>query len=145
VLVEGTREFAAPREDVFRALTDPQLLAEAIPLVRDVRVRDEDRWSAEVKVPLVARAPRLRLQFEILERRPPEHARLEAQGKSLGTSVRLATSFDLAEREGGTALAYRADLSLGGLLGRIPDSTLEPAARRAVDALLRAVERRVAR
>ena len=141
--VEGTREFAAPREAVFAALTDPQLVAEAIPLVGNLQVQDRDRWSAEVKVPLVARAPKIRLQFEILERREPEHAQLQAHGKSMGTSVRLASSFDLAERDGGTTLRYDADVTLGGLLGRIPDSTLEPAARRAVDALLRSVERRV--
>ena len=141
--VEGTREFAAPREAVFAALTDPQLVAEAIPLVGNLQVQDRDRWSAEVKVPLAGRAPRIRLQFEILERREQEHAQLQARGKSMGTSVRLASSFDLAESGDGTTLRYEADVTLGGLLGRIPDSTLEPAARRAVDALLRSVERRV--
>jgi hypothetical protein len=145
VRVEGTREFAAPREDVFRALTDPQLVADSIPLVGNVQVRDDDRWSAEVRLPLGGHGPRIRLQVDVLERRAPEHARLHAQGKSLGASVRLGSTFDLAEQDGKTAMRYIVQMSLGGLLGRVPDSTLEPAARRAVEALLRSVERRVAR
>ena len=143
--LEGTREFAAPREDVFRALVDPRLVADSIPLVRNVQVRDDDHWSAEVRVPLGGRGPRIRLQAELRERREPEHACLHAQGKSLGASVRLESTFDLAEQDGKTEMRYDAEVSLGGLLGRVPDSTLGPAARRAVDGLLRSVERRVAR
>src|SRR5689334_8256830 len=73
VRVEGTREFAASREDVFRALTDPHLIAESIPLVRSVQVDDPDRWSAEVRVPLGCRGPRIRVRVDVLERREPEH------------------------------------------------------------------------
>jgi carbon monoxide dehydrogenase subunit G len=143
--IEGRREFAARREDVFRALTDPRLVADSVPLVGSVDVHDADHWSAEVRIPHVARAPKLRLQFEIEERREPEHARLGAQGKSLGTSVKVASTFDLAESDGKTEMRYSAEVALGGLLGRIPDSTLEPAARKAVDKLLASIDRRVAR
>jgi carbon monoxide dehydrogenase subunit G len=145
VRVEGEREFAAPREDVFRALTDPHLVADSIPLVRSIQVDDPDRWSAEVRVPLGHRGPRIRVRVDVLERREPEHARLQALGKSLGASIRLGTTFDLAEQDGKTQMRYDAEVALGGLLSRIPDSTLAPAARRAVDGLLRAVERRVER
>jgi carbon monoxide dehydrogenase subunit G len=145
VRVEGTREFAAPREDVFRALTDPHLIADSIPLVRNARVESDDRWSAEVRVPVGGRGPRIRVQVDVVDRRAPEHARLQAQGKTLGASVRLTSTFDLAEQDGRTSMRYDAQVSLGGLLGRMPDSTVEPAARRAVEGLLRAVERRVAR
>jgi uncharacterized protein len=145
VRVEGTREFAASRDDVFRALTDPHLIADSIPLVRNVQVDDPDRWSAEVRVPVGGRGPRIRVRVDVLERRQPEHARLQAQGKSLGASVRLGSTFDLAEQDGKTQMRYDAEVALGGVLKTIPDSTLAPAARRAVDALLRAVERRVER
>jgi carbon monoxide dehydrogenase subunit G len=146
VRIEGTRELAAPRADVYRALTDPQVVGESLPLVGRVTVDDPDRWHALVRVPLPGRAaPKLKLAFEVVERREPERARLIAAGKSLGASLKLDSAFDLAEREGGgTTMTYAADVSLGGLLGRIPDATLQPVARRLVDGLLRSVERRAA-
>ena len=144
--IEGTRGFAAAREDVFRALTDADLLADSIPLVGRVHVEDENHWHAEVRIPLPGRAaPKLKLAFEIVERREPEHARLSSSGKSLGSSLKFDSSFDLAERDGATEMRYVADVKLGGLLSKVPDSTLEPVARRLVDGLLRSIERRVAR
>lgn len=143
--IEGTREFAAPPEAVFRALTDPELLTDAVPGVGSVDVQDANRWSAEIKVPLAARAPRLKFQFELTERREPEHARLAARGKTLGGSMRVETSFDLTAQDGGTAMRYDAEVTLAGLLGHVPSSTVEPLARKGIGKLLGAVERRVSR
>jgi carbon monoxide dehydrogenase subunit G len=145
VRLQGTREIDAERTDVFRALTDPRLLAESLPFVSAVRPSDADHFSAELRLPLLPRASRLRVQFEILERRDPEHARVRAEGKSLGASFRLSSIFDLGARDRRTELRYEADVALGGLLSRVPHGTLERAAQRVVDAVLRSVERRAAR
>ena len=138
--IEGNREFGAAREEVFAALTDPKLVAGAIPALESVEVADIDHWTATVKLPV---APRLRVAFEILERRPPEHARLRARGKNLGGSATMETSFDLTRRNGRTAMRYEAELRLSGLLGRLGEPALRPIAERQIERLLRAVERRV--
>jgi carbon monoxide dehydrogenase subunit G len=138
--LEGTREFAARREAVFAALTDPDLVAGAIPALESLEVADVGHWTATVKVPI---APRLRVAFEILERRPPEHARLRARGKNLGGGATLDTSFDLAGQNGSTTMHYDARFALSGLLGRLGEHALRPIAERQVERLMRAVERRV--
>jgi carbon monoxide dehydrogenase subunit G len=141
VRLKGDREFIAPCEEVFAALTDPDLVASAIPALESLEVADVDHWTATVKVPI---APRLRVAFEVLERRPPEHARLRAAGKNLGGGATLDTSFDLAGRNGRTAMHYDAHFALSGLLGRLGEHALRPIAERQVERLMRAVERRVA-
>jgi carbon monoxide dehydrogenase subunit G len=145
VKLEGTRQFGAPREEVFAALTDPDLLARALPGVGRVVIESPDRWIAEIKVPLVARAPKLHCTFEIRDRRDPLHARLTAAGKSFGASMNLDTSFDLADVESGTEMHYGADIRLGGLLGRLGPTVVEPVAKRLLNGLLDAVDRRVTR
>jgi carbon monoxide dehydrogenase subunit G len=145
VKIEGSQDFQAPREQVFRALVDPELVTDALPGVGKVDVRDADHWEAEVKVPL-PRAPRLRMSFELVERRPPERARLRSSGKSFGGGLHLDTQFDLTESAAGvTTMRYVADVQLTGLLGRLPDATVQPAAKQMVNGMLRAVERRVAK
>jgi carbon monoxide dehydrogenase subunit G len=145
VKIEGSRDFEAPREQVYRALVDPQVVADALPGVGKVAVRDANHWEAEVKVPL-PRAPRLRMSFELIERRPPERARLRSSGKSFGGGLLLDTQFDLTESAAGmTTMRYVADVQLTGLLGHLPDATVQPAVRQMVNGMLRAVELRVAK
>ena len=138
--IEGNRELAAPRQAVFDALTDPELVAQTMPGLQDLRVADTDHWTASVKLSI---APRLKMSFEIQERREPEHGRLHAHGKNFGSSVTIDTSFDLAERDGRTLMAYVAEFRLGGILGRLGEAALRPLAERQVERLIGAVERRV--
>ena len=138
--LEGTREFAGPREAVFAALTDPELVAGAIPALESVDVSDPDHWTASMRVSI---APRLRVAFEVLDRRPPEHARLRARGKNLGGSATMETSFDLAEAGACTHMRYEADFLLSGLLGRLGGPAFRLIAERQIDRLFRAVARRV--
>src|SRR6476660_9869074 len=76
--VEGERRFAAPPQRVFDLLTDPEVIASAIPAVRGHSVIDQDHWQAKVKPPLPF-APGVTIRFEVLDRRPPEHAALRAR------------------------------------------------------------------
>ena len=138
--IEGTRDFSAPREAVYAALTDPELVSSSIPALESLDVADRDHWTASVKIPV---APRLKVWFEVLDQRPPEHARLHAQGKNFGGRATVDTSFDLAQRNGRTTMRYDAEFALSGLLGRIGEPALRPIAERQLEKLLRAVERRV--
>lgn len=138
--IEGSREFVAPCEDVYEALTDPELVASAIPALESLDVSDRDHWTATVKVSI---APRLRVAFEVLDQRPPQHARLRASGKNFGGAASLDTSFDLARMNGRTLMRYDARFGLSGLLGRLGEPALRPIAERQLERLLRAVEHRV--
>ena len=90
-VVEGQRRFAAPPERVFGLLTDPDVIARALPAVRGHTVIDADHWDAKVKPPLPF-APGITIHFAVLDRRPPEHAALHAHGGG----VDVTSTFDLA-------------------------------------------------
>ena len=138
--IEGRRDFAAAREDVFDALVDPELIARTVPGLERLDLSGSDRWTGTIKISV---APRMKVSFEIRERRRPEHAQLHARGKGLGAGLTLDTSFDLAGTDGRTSMRYVADFSLSGMLGRLGEATLRPIAERQVGKLLRAVEDRV--
>lgn len=139
--IEGNRRFRAPRERVFRALTDPHELSELMPGVERVEVSG-DEWIAVVKPPF-GRGLNLKLDLHVTDRRPPEHARLVAWGKSFGARISIETEFELAEDGDGTDMAWNADVGLAGLLGGIGGRALEPAARNQAERTLDRLQRRV--
>ena len=134
--IEGQRRFAAPPERVFALLTDPDVAASAIPAVRSHSVIDADHWHAKVKPPLPF-APSITIRFEVLDRRPPEHAALHAHGG--GADV--TSTFDLAAEGDGTLMHWRTEISLSGLLSRFAGPGLDAVAERQANRTLDAVER----
>jgi carbon monoxide dehydrogenase subunit G len=138
-VVDGERRFAAPPERVFALLTDPDVVASAIPAVRGHSVIDADHWHAKVKPPLPF-APSITIRFEVLDRRPPEHAALHAHGG--GADV--TSTFDLSADGEGTLMHWRTEIKLSGLLSRFAgpglDAVAERQAARTLDAVERALE-----
>jgi len=135
-VVEGERRFAAPPERVFALLTDPDIVAPAMPAVRGHTVVDRDHWNAKVKLPLPF-APSITIRFAVLDRRPPEHAALHAHGG--GADV--TSTFDLAADGDGTLMHWRTEITFSGLLSHFAGPGLDVVARRQAARTLDAVER----
>jgi carbon monoxide dehydrogenase subunit G len=136
--VHGERRFEAPRERVFELLTDPAVIAAAMPMVRSHEVVDADHWLAKVKPPLPL-APAIAIRFEVQERRPPEHAALRAHGGGADVLSR----FDLADDDGATLMHWQTELSLSGVLGRLAGPGLDAVAHRQAARTLDEVTRRL--
>jgi carbon monoxide dehydrogenase subunit G len=129
--VEGERLIDAPPERVYEALLDHDTVVSAIPVLRSTKEVDADRWEAKVKAP-VRFGPSVTVHFAIVERRPPEHASVRADG----AGAHVTSSFDLEPEGHVTRVRWRADLELGGLLASFAGPRLEPIARRAADRVL---------
>jgi carbon monoxide dehydrogenase subunit G len=141
VRIEGERVIDATREEVFAALTDPEVVAQTVPHVESFEIKDADHWEMVVKMPLPMMRP-LKLAFEVVERRPPDHARLRSSGGGLMGGANVISSFDLSEAPGGTRVRFHADLSFTGALAPV-ERMLEPVAQRQAAKTLDAIERSV--
>jgi carbon monoxide dehydrogenase subunit G len=142
VHLQGQRRFRAPRERVFRALTDPHELSELMPGVQRVDVESEDEWIAVVKPPF-GRGMNLKLDMHVTDRRAPEHATLTAWGKSFGLRISIETEFELAEDGDGTDMDWTAEVGLAGLLGGVGGKALEPVAQQQAERALDRMQARV--
>lgn len=138
-LVEGERRFTAAPDRVYELLTRPEVIASALPAVRSHEVVDADHWFAKVKPPLPL-APTVTIRFEVLERRPPEHAALKAHGG--GADV--TSTFELSAEGDETLMRWRTELRLSGVLGRVAGTGLAAVAHRQATRTLDAVERALA-
>lgn len=135
--VEGERRFDAHPERVFALLTDPAVIASAMPLVHGHRVIDADHWDASVKPPFRF-APHLTIRFEVLDRRPPTHAALRAHGGGAD----IVSTFDLAaDGVSWTTMHWQTHLALHGMLSRFAGHGLDALARHQAERTLDAVAR----
>jgi carbon monoxide dehydrogenase subunit G len=141
--VTGTKVFAAPREQVWGVLMDPEKLAGLLPGVESFEIVDERRWNAKVKVPLGMGGLKLGFAFEKTEERAPEHAALAAKGKGVGAVVSMETRFDLAEDGAGTSMDWEADVHVLGQVGSMGQRVLQPIVNQQVGNVLAALEREV--
>src|SRR5206468_431681 len=80
VKVSGERTFDAPVATVWSVLNDPAQMAKTMPGVESFDVQDEKHWRAHVKVPLGLGGLRMSIDFEKMEEREPEFAKLHAKG-----------------------------------------------------------------
>ena len=80
------------------------------------------------------------IRFEVLERRPPEHAALKAHGG--GADV--TSTFELSAEGDETLMRWRTELRLSGVLGRVAGTGLDAVAHRQAARTLDAVERALA-
>jgi carbon monoxide dehydrogenase subunit G len=141
--IEGTQRFDnAPPQLVWDALDRPDQIAKLIPAVDSFDIEDENRFTANVKVPLRPGSP-LRLRCEKYDQRPPEHGRLTVAGKGAGAAVKIEATFDLSESGGGTDMKWDLEVSLSGRVGPTGPRVLQVLVRRQVKNLFAALQREV--
>jgi uncharacterized protein len=143
VKVAGEKRFEAPRETVWSVLNSPEAMAKTMPGVEGFEVHDERHWTANVKVPLGLGGLRMKINFEKLEEREPEFARLAAKGEGVGAIMNMQTSFELAEEDGGTLMKWAADVSIAGPVGSMGQRVLQPIINQQVGNVLRSLEQQV--
>jgi len=143
VNVAGEKRFEASRETVWSVLNSPEAMAKTMPGVEGFEVRDDRHWTANVKVPLGLGGLRMKINFEKLEEREPEFARLSAKGEGVGAIMNMQTSFELAEEDGGTLMKWAADVSIAGPVGSMGQRVLQPIINQQVGNVLRSLEQQV--
>jgi uncharacterized protein len=134
VHIDGERRFAAPREDVYRALTDPEELSAAFSAIERVEVEGTE-WTVVVRSP-VPGGFRLKFSVRFDELREPEHGRLRAWGKSLAGRISVDSAFDLDAVDGGTLMRWSADIEGAGLFSGLGKQSLGAVATRQADRAL---------
>jgi uncharacterized protein len=143
VKVSGEKSFAAPREVVWEVLNDPKRMAEIMPGVESFDVLDDAHWKANVLIPLGLGGLRLSFDFEKTEQRQPEFARLRAKGNGVGAAVSMETQFNLSATDGGTDMAWEADVRVLGAVGSMGQRVLQPIVNQQVNNVLDALEKQV--
>jgi uncharacterized protein len=143
VKVSGERKFDAPVQTVWGVLNDPAQMAKTMPGVESFDVQDDRHWRANVKVPLGLGGLRMSIDFEKLEEREPEFAKLHAKGNGVGAIMNMDTSFHLNEADGATNMLWEADVHILGPVASMGQRVLQPIVNQQVSQVLSALDKQV--
>ncbi len=142
--VEGVKDFDASVDVVWDVLMDPSRMAKLLPGVESFEITDETHWTASVKVPLGMGGLKLKFNFEQVEQRPKEYAKLNAKGQGVGAIVAMDTEFHLRSKDGGgTSMSWLADVRVAGPIGSMGQRVFQPIVNQQVTNVLNALETQV--
>jgi carbon monoxide dehydrogenase subunit G len=141
VKVEGVKEFAVSRGTVWEVLNDPARMAKTMPGVQSFEIQDDRHWTAKVKIPLGLGGLAMTINFEKIEERAPDYAKLSAKGNGVGALMQMTTQFQLDEGSGGgTSMRWEADVRIAGPVGSMGQRVLQPIVNQQVKQVLIALE-----
>ena len=141
--VEGNTTLSAPRDVVWSVLNDPAQLAKTMPNVQSFDVQDERHWRANVSVPLGLGSLKMSIDFDKVEERAPEYAKLNAKGKGVGALLAMETQFELADNGASTDMHWQADVQIAGPVGAMGQRVIQPIVNQQVKQVLAALDKQV--
>ena len=117
--LEGSYDVPAPRQKVWDAFLDPATLQQAIPGCEKLEALGNDEYKATLKIGVGGVKGTFEGKVRLADKKPPESYRLAAEGSGGPGFVRADTVITLTEADGGTRVAYSADVQVGGLIASV--------------------------
>lgn len=132
--ISGEYRIAAPREAVWRAVLDPDVLRRCIPGCKELEQNGEDAFSAKVQIKVGPVSATFSGTVEIADKDPPAQCRIVGQGNGgiagfAKGEARVTLAADGAE----TVLTYVADAQIGGKLAALGGRLIQATARKLSD------------
>jgi|SRR5947207_11366892 len=120
----------APRDRVFAALVDPEILRRVIPGCEALTPTAPDEYTATVKIGAAGLKGTYTGKAAVRDQRPPESLTLHFEGKGVPGFVRGAVAIALSEEGDATRLHCEADVTVGGLVAAVGSRLIEATAKK---------------
>ena len=118
--LNGMRNLAVPRETVWQALNDPEILRACIPGCSELTGSPADGFEATVTQKVGPVKATFKGGIELSDVVEPESYRITGQGKGGAAGfAKGSAAVKLVEIEGGTELNYEVEARVGGKLAQI--------------------------
>ena len=130
----GDYKILAPREAVWDALNDPDILGSCILGCESVEKIDETHFNISLKAKVGLVNGKMKVQVELADLVPPESYVIRGGAKGGAARFAKGAAFvKLIEEEGGTRLFYEVDANIGGKLAQVGSRLIDGAARKIAD------------
>lgn len=128
---EGERQINAPREVVFAALNDPDILRQSIPGCEALEKTSDTSFSAKVALKVGPVRAAFTGEVDLADLNPPESYTITGKGKGGAAGfAKGSAKVYLEERDGGTFLTYSVQVDLGGKIAQLGSRLMTGTANR---------------
>jgi uncharacterized protein len=126
--IEGSHTIPAPRDRVFAALTDPDVLQKCIPGCEELQKTADNQYSAKLSAGVGSIKAVFTATVCLEEVTPPTHYKLVVEGRAQPGFVKGTGSLDLTEQGNGTEIKYTGEVNVGGMLASVGQRMLQATA-----------------
>lgn len=142
---DGSFEVQAPKQQVYAFVTDPTKITSIFPDVHDVRQIDENNFALKAKVGISLVRGMMDVKMTIVERNPPNFAKMRAKGNGLSSSVDLENTFTMEDAPGGrgTIVKWAADAKISGLMASVGSRMIDAAAQKYVNEMIGSLKQKL--
>jgi carbon monoxide dehydrogenase subunit G len=137
--ITGSYTIDAPRDQVWAALNDMEVLARIVPGCERLVQTGENEYEGTVKIGIQSIKGSYSGKIRLEDIQPPHHYKLVASGRSSNGVVDGSGSVDLAEQDGKTVLTYGGDAQIGGTLASVGQRLIEGASKQMINQSLKAL------
>lgn len=131
--ITGEYQIAAPREAVWAALNDPDILAQCIPGCESLEQTGDNTFAARVTAAVGPVKAKFNTKLSLEDLNPPESYRLVGESKAAAGFGKGSADVRLEENDGGTLLHYSADFKVGGKLAQVGSRLVVGATKKTAD------------
>ena len=117
--IEGSADIPAPREKVWAAFLDPDVLAQALPGCEKLEAIGPNEYKATMKVGVAAIKGTFEGKVKLSDLEPPNRYRMAVEGSGGPGFVRGDAGMQMSDVDGGTKVSYDADVQVGGLIASV--------------------------
>jgi len=132
--IKGEYQIDSSREDVWRALNDPEMLRKCIPGCESLDRISDTELTAQVMAAIGPVRARFNTRLSLENLNPPESYTLVGESKAGAAGFgRGSADVTLSEIDGGTLLSYTADFRVGGKLAQVGSRLVLGVTRKTAD------------
>lgn len=132
--MQSEHRIEAPRDVVWEALNDPEVLARCIPGCKELVKEGEDGFAAQVVAAIGPVKATFKGRVKLNDIDPPHGYTLTGEGSGGAAGfAKASASVRLVEDDGATVLSYSVKASVGGKLAQIGSRLVEGAAKKIAD------------
>jgi carbon monoxide dehydrogenase subunit G len=126
----GEQRIAAPRQRVWEALNDPEILRASIPGCQSLEKVADDRFSATVEVKVGPIGARFKGAVSLADLNPPNGYTLILEGNGgIAGSAKGSAKVRLSEDAGNTLISYEVEAEVGGRMAQLGGPLIDATAK----------------
>jgi hypothetical protein len=137
--IQGEHVFDAPRDAVWEAVLDPDVLTRVLPGCEDFHEVGDNEYEGVLKIKVGPVQGKFKGKVKLSDLKPPESYHLDLDGQGAPGFVNGQGELRLADEGGKTRLHYEVDAKVGGRIAsvgqRLLDSTTRVITRQALEGL----------
>ena len=145
--LEGTYTFEAPRDEVWKALMDPEVLAKVMPGCEKLEETGKNQYNAAMKIKVGPVQGNFQGSIKLLDINEPDSYGMEVDGKGPAGFMKGKGTVRLEAQGASTIMHYGGEAQVGGRIAsvgqRLLDSSAKAITRQSLDSLNEQIKARI--